>query len=691
MQNSYQCLGVVYSPLAHPSSQTATELLQRKKDYWASLEPCNQEILVHIQGFPTHVGQIPFPLNSVLLNHLTNSTGLGPLGGLQRETSSHSSLSVETVLRVDPSPPATFSLALTIFIQENMIHPICSSFIKYNIFPQTPRDYQPNHHLGIPLLKLPPNLIPPIEEVPAGINFDPQLLTIPSGCDLSHIYAPHEIIRSALLPHQAQGLSFILDRENPKSMSAQSLWIQKQTNEWYLWENKVNGTQLGFSDSKSFPETPLGSILADDMGLGKSLQAICLIACTLDEAKEYSSNTTKSSEEMNKSHATLIICPARLLTNWSQEIQKHVVENTMKFSKYHGTQRHSTVNELISSVDVIITTYEIVRAEFQECKNHSPQNKSLIFSQLWFRIILDEAHIIRTTDSKTQSAIQSIKSERRLCLTGTPLQNSLHDVMALLNFICSNLKTNHNNWVQIVSPYLKNGNVKPLQLILRHVMLRRMKNIALPNLPEITHQIIKTPLTGPARKYYDEYFEKFLKSYKSQSSSTSKKEKQIFSHLNCLRGICDHPLLADPDLDLSDDQAAFRINQSQSHPNSGKSERTITHEVSHTMCCQSQKIIHLCQMLKHGSKLMEKNTKVIVFSTWTRFLDLIGIALNQHQIKFFRLDGSLDSRSQDKCLKDFSISLNTSVLLASLQTAGVGLNITCASVAFIMVSQPMPS
>ncbi|KAA1134596.1 hypothetical protein PGTUg99_006853 [Puccinia graminis f. sp. tritici] len=89
-------------------------------------------------------------------------------------------------------------------------------------------------------------------------------------------------------------------------------------------------------------------------------------------------------------------------------------------------------------------------------------------------------------------------------------------------------------------------------------------------------------------------------------------------------------------------------------------------------------------MLEQGSKLMDENPKVVIFSTWTRFLDLIGIALDRHGIKFLRLDGSIDSRSQDRCLSDFSTSLNTNVLIASLQTAGAGLNITCASIAFIM-------
>ncbi|KAA1083307.1 hypothetical protein PGTUg99_026271 [Puccinia graminis f. sp. tritici] len=143
----------------------------------------------------------------------------------------------------------------------------------------------------------------------------------------------------------------------------------------------------------------------------------------------------------------------------------------MRHLKYHGPQRHMISNTSMESANTIITSYEIVRAEFNQIQSSGSSGNSLIFSRFWFRVVLDEAHIIRTTESKTQNSIHAIKAERRLCLTGTPMQNSLHDLMALLNFICSNLKTPSNQWPEILKPYLQHGNSKPLQLILRHVML----------------------------------------------------------------------------------------------------------------------------------------------------------------------------------------------------------------------------
>ena len=121
------------------------------------------------------------------------------------------------------------------------------------------------------------------------------------------------------------------------------------------------------------------------MGLGKSLQAISVIACSQDEAHKFSSFNNTST------HSTLIICPARLINNWINEIQKHTHQETIKFIKYHGPERHSHPIESIISANIIVTSYEIVRTEFQEFEKISQNKPSYIFSRSWFRLILDEA------------------------------------------------------------------------------------------------------------------------------------------------------------------------------------------------------------------------------------------------------------------------------------------------------------
>jgi SNF2 family DNA or RNA helicase len=279
----------------------------------------------------------------------------------------------------------TFKLALTLYIRDNILHTICKRFIEINIFPQTPKNYEPSQHLGSALLKISPAIISSPEKI-SNKHYDPQLLSIPSGCDLPHTYPPKHIIKSRLLPHQAQGLSFVIDRESSNSASAQALWLKSKMNNEYLWEHKFSGQKISFSNPTHIPETPLGSILADDMGLGKSLQAISLIAISQAEASQFSSHSSGSLQ------STLIICPARLLNNWINEIEKHTHTNTMKLFKYHGPHRYSQSSiNLIISANVIVRTYDIFCSEFQDFQSSSSSKQSLIFTRCWFRVILDEA------------------------------------------------------------------------------------------------------------------------------------------------------------------------------------------------------------------------------------------------------------------------------------------------------------
>ena len=168
--------------------------------------------------------------------------------------------------------------------------------------------------------------------------------------------------------------------------------------------------------------------------------------------------------------------------------------------------------------------------------------------------------------------------------------------MALLKFICCNLKKSYNDWPAILKPHLQCGNITKLQLVLRHVMLRRIKKLALTNLPQITHHIFSIPLTSSSQKYYDECFTVFLNSLKSTKSSEKRTEKGFFAHLQNLRGVCDHPLLADPLLNLGGN-GEFKSQQVPNQNTSNESNVTINHQVSYKVCCQSHKIMKICEMI----------------------------------------------------------------------------------------------
>jgi SNF2 family DNA or RNA helicase len=153
--------------------------------------------------------------------------------------------------------------------------------------------------------------------------------------------------------------------------------------------------------------------------------------------------------------------------------------------------------------------------------------------------------------------------------------------MALLDFICSSLKTPHNRWSELLKSHLQHGNIKSLQLVLRHVMLRRFKKLALPDLPSITHHQVQCQLNIPSQDYYNHHFSKFLTNFDNpKTKGRIIKENNFFSQLQSLRGICDHPLLANPNMTLTEEGnfSSDSVFQNQL-PSSNKNYQRIEHKV----------------------------------------------------------------------------------------------------------------
>ena len=126
------------------------------KNYWASLQPYKQGFCVHIPNIKTHIDCIPFQISKLLINQLICRTGYVPLGRWKELFSENSNLFIEKILKVNNDPSYSIKLALTLFLQEIIFDLLFNIFIKMNIFPQTPKDYQQSQlHLGCDLLKIP--------------------------------------------------------------------------------------------------------------------------------------------------------------------------------------------------------------------------------------------------------------------------------------------------------------------------------------------------------------------------------------------------------------------------------------------------------------------------------------------------------------------------------------------------------
>ncbi|KAF1823814.1 uncharacterized protein K489DRAFT_379811 [Dissoconium aciculare CBS 342.82] len=254
-----------------------------------------------------------------------------------------------------------------------------------------------------------------------------------------------------LLPHQVEGVAWMIDKEVGRLQRSGAL--------------------------------PKGGILADDMGLGKTVQSITLILTNprpaLDAKPEHPKQKLPSKET---GKGTLVVAPLALIKQWESEIKTKITQDhALKVLVHHGPNRTKSSLDL-KKYDVVITTYQSLTSEHANSNMNSESGTKIgCMGVHWYRIILDEAHSIKNRSSKAHQACCALNSCYRWCLTGTPLQNNLDELQALIKFLRVKPYCDMGNWKdQIVRP-MKNGRgglaMRRLQVFLRALMKRRTKDI----------------------------------------------------------------------------------------------------------------------------------------------------------------------------------------------------------------------
>ncbi|RCX21050.1 SWIM zinc finger protein [Anaerobacterium chartisolvens] len=399
--------------------------------------------------------------------------------------------------------------------------------------------------------------------------------------------------------------------------------VSRSSDSDFVMPQGINATlreyqKIGFKWLKSMCRCGLGAILADDMGLGKTLQVIALLM---------------SEKEEKGASSSLVVVPTSLLYNWQSEIEKFAPGLTCILIAGSRDERQDQI-KAIAQYDIAITSYPLLRRDIQQ------------YGDMKFRYcILDEAQHIKNPGSQNARAAKQITARNKLAMTGTPMENALDELWSVFDFILPDYLFSYSRFMErYEKPIVREESMEAMEELRRHIkpfILRRIKSEVLRELPEKIEHRIDAQLGKEQKKLYLSYLHRIRNELEGDinQSGFEKNRIRILAALTRLRQICCHPSIF-----IEDFQG------------------------------QSGKMLLLQEIIDES---VSGGHRILLFSQFTRMLDIIRQWLGHRGIGYLYLDGSVKAAERSKMISDFNAGQG-SVFLISLKAGGTGLNLTGA-------------
>ncbi|MCC6485568.1 MAG: SNF2 helicase associated domain-containing protein [Armatimonadetes bacterium] len=359
-----------------------------------------------------------------------------------------------------------------------------------------------------------------------------------------------------------------------------------------------------------------GGCLADDMGVGKTVQALALLQWLKENSSEQG--------------ASLVVAPKSVIENWHREAARFAPDLSVHM---HTEMNRTRDVSLFDDFDLIITTYGLMRRDI-----------AMLAKYAFKVIILDESQAIKNPGADTARAARSLHASCRLALTGTPVENNTLELWSQFAFLNPGMLGSVEAFRSEFANQIEKGEdqqiVEELRALVQPFILRRTKEEVAPELPERTESVVYCEMEAPQRKLYDQT----KASYRAQllgliqQQGIDKSRMRILEGLLRLRQICNHPQLVDKEYDGP-----------------------------------STKMEALMEIL---STVTSEGHKALVFSQFTRMLSVVKRELDRRRTPYAYLDGRTKNRQEvvDQFQEDPSVPL----FLISLKAGGLGLNLTAA-------------
>ena len=323
----------------------------------------------------------------------------------------------------------------------------------------------------------------------------------------------------------------------------------------------------------------------------------------------------------NKDKKSIVITPTALIYNWKNELEKFAP--TLKVGLLHAAKsEREKILDNIDNYDVILTTYTTYKNDIDKYKNIS-----------FDYCIIDEAQNIKNPDAIITKAIKNVNAKVKFALTGTPIENNLMELWSIFDFIMPGYLYNKSKFKSI---FVNNDkNIIELKNLIKPFILRRTKKEVITELPDKIEQKIIIDLEKEHKRAYKGYVNLITRKIKENNQDNI----TVFSYLTKLRQLC-----LSPELMVKNYQG------------------------------KNSKLDVLINIINDSS-----DEKILVFSQFTKVLEVIGKRLNEENISYSYLDGKTSAKDRVKLVEEFNTN-NNKVFLISLKAGGTGLNLTSANI-----------
>ena len=426
----------------------------------------------------------------------------------------------------------------------------------------------------------------------------------------------------------------------------------------------------GFQWLSFLYEQRLGGILADDMGLGKTVQALALLAHAIEEHR--AASTRAASERTASEHAAgrgesvepfapfLVVAPTSVITSWAAEAARFLPEAKV-VTITETTAGKTPLSERIAGAHLVLTSYTLLRMDEDAYTGYArtlgrtvdESTGELSTPEGWGALLLDEAQFVKNTGTRAWSIARAMPARTKIAMTGTPIENNLMELWALLAIVADGLFPSARAFRDLYARPAESGEdpahaaatAARLRRRIRPLMLRRTKELVAAELPAKNDTRVNLPLAAGHRRIYDTHLQRERQKVLGLLEDMDKNRFTIFQSLTLLRRLALDAALIDPEAYAG---------------------------------VSSVKRDYLVQQLPD---LLKKGHRVLVFSQFTGYLKSISARLAEEGIGHLYLDGS--TRNRAEVIEAFT-SGQEPVFLISLKAGGFGLNLTEADHVFIM-------